>query len=975
MKRIAIFVVSLLLSLTSAVAQEQTIEVNRILGDDFVTGQTPDVSSGAFTFAMRVKLLGQAESKGNGDGLGMLFSVASGYFDGIRAHYSWISQQVTFQIGKQPSATSLRSNRTILPGVFHDVVCTYDGKTMRIWLDGALAGELEYGGELNTNGAPIKVGNGGYGVGANRMYVDCLKFYPYALTEKEIFKRFEEQFSAEEKMILERLSKYSFIEGANNVSAPKEVLESLMTIPNLPSEMRFRIRNYYLFRYGKNWTQYVEFAKEEAQRFLAENVEIKNFPQDSQKVSLLWEIARVLEKTYQEELLNQLREKYPEEFSRRKAVYDLIVSANRVRKLETFALNWLQNVESRQVDFTIYVSPNGSDDADGSQSAPVQSLEKAIQLTTAWQKDNPDKAAAIALTSGTYYVEKTIKLNDVKNLFIVSAPDAKALLTGGKTLLHFAPVTDSDVLQRLPESVRGKVLECDLKVAGVTDFGQLRPRGYGVGDTVNPVPSLYVNGEAQTLARYPNVGEEPLKFGAVEGNSFGYDFDRPEKWRLSDNPDENDVWANGLFTWEWASHIKKVQIDREKKTMSVDGVNLTGRFHYYLINILEELDSPGEYFVDRQRGMLYYLPAANQLDAAGRFTATVEFSVLNERLFHLTNCENVVLKNLTLKNSRESGILMENCLHCYVTNSTIEQLGGNAAILRGGMLCGVLNCRIREMGASGVRLSGGDRSTLAPACHIVHNSEISDFSRIDRAYAPAVHTSGCGFVITNNLVYDSPHHAFRTDGNDIYVARNEVHSVVYEFSDQSGIDVYGNPTYRGIVIERNFWHDIKGLDARCGQAGIRLDDAISGVVMMENVFYRCSGGMFGGIQIHGGHDNVCYQNVFVDCNIAFSFSPWHNSRYSEFIERTSQYVQNPLYQKKYPTMDRIDQTFNRNYILENFAINCKTFQKNGNWNVYRGNSFSTPNISAPEGTPFDRREWIKTVPDVPSLRDVGVMRQ
>ena len=92
MKRIAIFALCLLLSLTSAVAQEQTIEVNRILGDDFVTGQTPDVSSGAFTFAMRVKLLGQAESKGNGDGLGMLFSVASGYFDGIRAHYSWISQ-------------------------------------------------------------------------------------------------------------------------------------------------------------------------------------------------------------------------------------------------------------------------------------------------------------------------------------------------------------------------------------------------------------------------------------------------------------------------------------------------------------------------------------------------------------------------------------------------------------------------------------------------------------------------------------------------------------------------------------------------------------------------------------------------------------------------------------------------------------------------------------------------------------------
>ena len=279
-----------------------------------------------------------------------------------------------------------------------------------------------------------------------------------------------------------------------------------------------------------------------------------------------------------------------------------------------------------------------------------------------------------------------------------------------------------------------------------------------------------------------------------------------------------------------------------------------------------------------------------------------------------------------------------------------------------------------SVGDRGVRLSGGDRESLVQAGHAVHNCEISDFSRIDRNYAPAVHTTGCGFVITNNLVYDSPHHAFRTDGNDIYVARNEVHSVVYEFSDQSGIDVYGNPTYRGLVIEKNFWHDIQGLDARCGQAGIRLDDAISGVVMIGNVFYRCSGGMFGGIQIHGGHDNVCLQNVFVDCNIAFSFSPWNNSRYSEFIQRFSQYV-NPLYHKTYPTMNRIHQTYNRNYIFNNAAIDCKAFLRSGDWNVYLDNTFSTPNVPAPDGTPFDRRAWIKTVPDVPSLRDIGVMRQ
>ena len=971
MKRIAIFALSLLLSLTSALAQEQTIEVNRILGDDFVTGKTPDVSSGAFTFAMRVKLLGQAESKGNGDGLGMLFSVASGYYDGIRAHYSWISQQVTFQIGKDPSAVSLGSDRGILPGVLHDVVCTYDGKTMKLWLDGQLAGEREYAAVLDTKGAPIKVGNGGYGVGANRMYVDCLKYYPRALTEKEIAARFESEFPEKEKKTLALLQQYAPVFGAYNATLNKDALEYLLKLPDLPEELRNKIQDDYLYSFGTE-SQIAQSAKEDAEKLLASTDSEPARPQDQAKLtSRLWSAARRLEQTNQTELLNKLKEKFDAEFSERDEIDRLIQSAERLRELERKAIEQEKSVASRSPQYTIYVSTSGADVNPGTQSAPT-TLNNALVLAKTWQNDNPAQTVEIALLGGTYYIDKTVNLNELQNIVIASAEGQRAVLTGAKTLVQFKPVTDSNVLERLPESVRGKVLECDLKTAGVTDFGRLQPRGYGVDNTVNPVPSLYVNGESQTLARYPNDGETPLKFGAVKGNSFGYSFDRPEKWLLSDNPDENDVWANGLFTWEWASHIKKVQIDREKKTMSVNGVKLSGQFHYYLINILEELDSPGEYYIDRQRGMLYYLPAADQLDASGRFAATAEFSVLNEALIKMTNCENVVLKNVTLKGGRESGVYMAQCVNCYVTDSTIEQLGGNAAIITGGSFCGAFNCRIREMGACGVRLSGGDRESLVQAGHAVHNCEISDFSRIDRNYAPAVHTTGCGFVITNNLVYDSPHHAFRTDGNDIYVARNEVHSVVYEFSDQSGIDVFGNPTYRGLVIEKNFWHDIQGLDAQCGQAGIRLDDAISGVVMIGNVFYRSSGGIFGGIQIHGGHDNVCLQNVFVDCKIAFSFSPWYNSRYSEFIQQFSQYVQNPLYHKTYPTMNRIDQTYNRNYIFNNAAIDCKAFLRSGDWNVYLDNTFSTPNVPVPDGTPFNRREWIQTVPGVPSLEDVGI---
>ncbi|MCF0233849.1 MAG: right-handed parallel beta-helix repeat-containing protein, partial [Thermoguttaceae bacterium] len=199
---------------------------------------------------------------------------------------------------------------------------------------------------------------------------------------------------------------------------------------------------------------------------------------------------------------------------------------------------------------------------------------------------------------------------------------------------------------------------------------------------------------------------------------------------------------------------------------------------------------------------------------------------------------------------------------------------------------------------------------------------------------------GVGVAITNNLFCDSPHHGMRTDGNDIYVARNEVHSVVYEYSDQSGIDIFCDPTFRGIVIEDNLWRHIGSPFALCGQAGIRLDDTISGVAMLRNIFYRASGGMFGGIQIHGGKDNLCHENLFVDCKQAFSFSPWGPGRYVEFAKtRFPQNLDNPAYLERYPLFDKLEETANRNYIFGNTAVNCGVFDRNGDANVFGANKY------------------------------------
>jgi hypothetical protein len=142
-----------------------------------------------------------------------------------------------------------------------------------------------------------------------------------------------------------------------------------------------------------------------------------------------------------------------------------------------------------------------------------------------------------------------------------------------------------------------------------------------------------------------------------------------------------------------------------------------------------------------------------------------------------------------------------------------------------------------------------------------------------------------------------------------------------------------NPTYRGVVLRDNYWHHIgDGTDRRM-RAGIRLDDAISGVLIYGNVFEKASEGYFGGLQIHGGKENVVDNNLFVDCKYGISFSRWGADRWRqytqspEYIRATTETVDisRPPYSTRYPALAHLTENPDVNMIWRNVAVNCGEF--------------------------------------------------
>jgi hypothetical protein len=139
---------------------------------------------------------------------------------------------------------------------------------------------------------------------------------------------------------------------------------------------------------------------------------------------------------------------------------------------------------------------------------------------------------------------------------------------------------------------------------------------------------LLLDGERQTLARYPNADlSQPASGGwaFADGKSWPMYADIPgeDKRSLEVLPGDLRVWAKPAqveivvfprYNW-WNSRARVGEVDstNRKVTLTSDcSYAIRKGDRYFFQNALEELDSPGEWVADLEEGMLYFWPPAGK---------------------------------------------------------------------------------------------------------------------------------------------------------------------------------------------------------------------------------------------------------------------------------------------------------------------------------------------------------------------------
>ncbi len=523
----------------------------------------------------------------------------------------------------------------------------------------------------------------------------------------------------------------------------------------------------------------------------------------------------------------------------------------------------------------IYVSPNGDNSNSGKENEPFLDIEKAILKAFEFRKIGDTRPITIHLMPGEYHLNRLVHIPAELGDLTITGQDAKRVKIKGSMVLDLA----------------WKKYDQHVYVAPVNEnisFDQ-----------------LVVNGEIQILARYPNYDENG---GHFQGHAAdAYSDARVKSWK---NP--VGIIVNAMHKAEWGDyHFIITGMDENGKPILTGGHqnNRHAELHpkYRMVeNVFEELDSPGEWYLDKDTHLLYYWPVTDLDLGSAVFEGIVLKSLLEISGSRERPVRNIRISNITFEYTqrtfmeeyepllrsdwtiyRGGAVFITGAENCSIEDCEFVNLGGNVVFTSGyNRNVSISGNHIHDCGASGILFVGepsavrspsfqykeyvpleemdtqpGPKNDLYPKDCIAYNNLIHRTGRTEKQTAGVQIAMSMGITISHNSIYDVPRAGINigdgTWGGHV-LEYNDVFNTVLETGDHGSFNSWGRD---------RFWLPIRDKmdEITSNNPEMPYWDAVNTTVIHDNRF-RCDHGW--DIDLDDGSSNYhLYNNLCLNGGI------------------------------------------------------------------------------------------------------------
>ena len=540
-------------------------------------------------------------------------------------------------------------------------------------------------------------------------------------------------------------------------------------------------------------------------------------------------------------------------------------------------------VGTAQAEVTIYVATDGNDAWSGTLPAanagktdgPLRTLATARDLIRALRAGRPlTEPVRVLLRKGVYPLDEPLVLEPQDSgteacpITYAAYPGEKVIVSGGVEVTGW-------------KKGEGGVWTAPLP--GAWDLRQ-----------------LFVNGERRTLARSPNTGYFTMAGpdGVAKDPRTGKDI-VAEKQAFRYKPDDlqgltNLDGADAVILFHWESGMFPISaVDAENETIVLTG-EMKWPFwadqRYFIQNARQALDAPGEWYLDRKAGTLYYKPLPGEDMSKATVTAP--------KLTQLVQMNGEPDAGLWVEHVRFEGLAFAyadyalepeghcdwqaavtvpaviqatGARNCSIERCKIAHIGTYAVWLRWGCKDNrVVQTEITDIGAGGVRIGEGGiagSEAMDPRGNEISSNFIHDIGIVYPGAIGVWIGQSSENVIAHNEICDTCYTAIScgwtwgygpTNAHDNRIEYNHLHHIGRGILSDMGA-IYTLGTSPGTTLNHNLIHDVWCYAKGYGAGGIYPDEGSSQITIENNVIYHT---LSGGFTLHYGKDNTCRNNIF-----------------------------------------------------------------------------------------------------------------